>query len=76
VDLSKWAGARPSATVLREATAAIMADVTSLVARLRNEEPPATPYDPALKARTAPGVSPPAPSSPAAATEAPEDSPA
>lgn len=76
VDLSKWAGSRPSATVLREATAAIMADVTSLVARLRDEEPPATPYDPALKARTAPGVSPPAPSSPAAATEAPEDSPA
>jgi 1-acyl-sn-glycerol-3-phosphate acyltransferase len=76
VDLSKWAGARPSATVLREATAAIMADVTSLVARLRDEEPPATPYDPALKARTAPAVAPPAPSSPAAATEAPEDSPA
>src|SRR5215813_14177007 len=39
VDLSKWGGARLSGTVLREATVAIMADVTSLVARLRNEEP-------------------------------------
>ena len=45
--------------------AAIMTDVTSLMAGLRNEEPPATPYDMALQARTAPAV-----------TEAPEDSPA
>jgi hypothetical protein len=65
VDLSKWAGARLSATVLREATSAIMADVTSLVAGLRDEEPPAAPYDPALKARTARAV-----------TDAAEDSPA
>ncbi|HUN34775.1 MAG TPA: lysophospholipid acyltransferase family protein [Trebonia sp.] len=45
VDLSKWADSRLTATALREATAAIMADVTALVADLRHEEPPAIPYD-------------------------------
>jgi 1-acyl-sn-glycerol-3-phosphate acyltransferase len=58
VDLSKWAGGRLTATVLREATAAIMADVTALVAELRAEEPPALPYDPASLARTEPSQSP------------------
>jgi 1-acyl-sn-glycerol-3-phosphate acyltransferase len=58
VDLSKWAGGRPSGTVLREATAAIMADVTALVAGLRGEEPPAIPYDPSLRDRTTPAPSP------------------
>jgi 1-acyl-sn-glycerol-3-phosphate acyltransferase len=48
VDLSKWAGGRLTGTVLREATAAIMAEVTALVAGLRGEEPPAVPFDPAL----------------------------
>jgi 1-acyl-sn-glycerol-3-phosphate acyltransferase len=50
VDLSKWEGGRLTATALREATAAIMADVTALLAGLRGEEPPAVPYDPASKA--------------------------
>ena len=50
VDLSKWEGGRLTATALREATAAIMTDVTALLAGLRGEEPPAIPYDPASKA--------------------------
>jgi 1-acyl-sn-glycerol-3-phosphate acyltransferase len=50
VDLSKWEGGRLTATALREATAAIMTDVTALVAGLRGEEPPAIPYDPASNA--------------------------
>jgi 1-acyl-sn-glycerol-3-phosphate acyltransferase len=47
VDLSEWAGKQTSAKALRAATDAIMADVTALVASLRNEQPPALPYDPA-----------------------------
>src|SRR5712691_5144187 len=55
VDLSKWAGGRLTATVLREATAEIMREVTTLVAQLRGEQPPAVPYDPAPPAsRTSP----------------------
>jgi 1-acyl-sn-glycerol-3-phosphate acyltransferase len=50
VDLSQWAGQQTSAKALRAATAAIMADVTALVARLRGGEPPAVPYDPSLAA--------------------------
>jgi 1-acyl-sn-glycerol-3-phosphate acyltransferase len=45
VDLSEWAGKQTSARALRAATDAIMADVTALVASLRNEEPPAVPFD-------------------------------
>jgi 1-acyl-sn-glycerol-3-phosphate acyltransferase len=45
VDLSEWAGKPNSARALRAATDAIMADVTALVASLRNEEPPAIPFD-------------------------------
>jgi 1-acyl-sn-glycerol-3-phosphate acyltransferase len=58
VDLSKWSGSRLTATTLREATTAIMADVTALVAQLRAEEPPALPYDPASSSRTDPAASP------------------
>jgi len=58
VDLSKWAGVRLTGTALREATAAIMADVTGLVAGLRGEEPPAVPYNPATSAATSRGTSP------------------
>jgi 1-acyl-sn-glycerol-3-phosphate acyltransferase len=55
VDLSAWAGKENSARALREATAAIMADVTGLLAGLRGEEPPAVPYDPAAeKAKAVP----------------------
>ncbi|HEY1822774.1 MAG TPA: lysophospholipid acyltransferase family protein [Trebonia sp.] len=45
VDLSEWAGKQTSAKALRAATDAIMADVTALVASLRNEQPPAIPFD-------------------------------
>ena len=47
VDLSEWAGKQTSARALRAATDAIMAEVTALVASLRDEEPPAIPFDPA-----------------------------
>lgn len=46
VDLSEWAGKQTSAKALRAATDAIMADVTALVATLRDEEPPAIAFDP------------------------------
>jgi 1-acyl-sn-glycerol-3-phosphate acyltransferase len=45
VDLSEWAGKQTSARALRAATDAIMAEVTALVASLRDEEPPAIPFD-------------------------------
>ena len=61
VDLSRWAGNRLTATTLREATAAIMTDVTALVAGLRDETPPAVPYDSATRSRTVPATSPAAP---------------
>jgi 1-acyl-sn-glycerol-3-phosphate acyltransferase len=48
VDLSAYAGQRLSASTLRAATADIMADITSLLAKLRQETPPAVPYDPAV----------------------------
>ncbi len=47
VDLSAYAGQRLSASVLRAATADIMADITALLAKIRQEAPPAVPYDPA-----------------------------
>lgn len=46
VDLSAYAGQRLSASVLRAATADIMADITGLLAKLRQETPPAVPWDP------------------------------
>lgn len=46
VDLSRWAGQQDCAQALRAATAAIMAQVTALVAQLRDQPPPAVPYDP------------------------------
>src|ERR1035437_9235685 len=47
VDLSGYAGQRLGASVLRAATADIMADITGLLAGLRQQTPPAVPYDPA-----------------------------
>jgi 1-acyl-sn-glycerol-3-phosphate acyltransferase len=47
VDLSEWAGKQTSAKALRAATDAIMNDVTALLASLRDQEPPAIPFDPA-----------------------------
>jgi 1-acyl-sn-glycerol-3-phosphate acyltransferase len=57
VDLSQWAGQQSSAKALRAATTAIMGQVTALVAQLRQEEPPAVPYDPSSRARTIPADS-------------------
>lgn len=45
VDLSEWVGKPTSAKALRAATDAIMAEVTTLVASLRDEEPPAIPFN-------------------------------
>lgn len=47
VDLSAWLGGPRTRTALDGATAAIMADVTRLVADQRGEEPPAQVFDPA-----------------------------
>src|SRR2546430_1005544 len=49
VDLSRYAGQRPTASTLRAATNDIMADITGLLAKLRQETPPAVPYDPAAR---------------------------
>jgi 1-acyl-sn-glycerol-3-phosphate acyltransferase len=46
VDLSAFEGKPLTATTLREATAVIMADVTALLAGLRQETPPAVAFDP------------------------------
>lgn len=45
VDLSAFAGKPESREMLRDATAAVMADITALLAELRHETPPAKPYD-------------------------------
>ena len=67
VDLSEWAGQHTSARALRAATEKIMGEVTALVAQLREEEPPALPYDPHPSARTVAGSTP--TDQPAAAAE-------
>jgi hypothetical protein len=79
VDLSRYAGQQPSAGTLRAATADIMAGITALLAGLRQQAPPAVPYDPAASgedpsSRTD-GGSPPA-SCATPAGEAPLTSPA
>jgi 1-acyl-sn-glycerol-3-phosphate acyltransferase len=51
VDLSAYKDQRLSASVLRAATADIMADITALLAGIRHETPPAVPWDPALGGR-------------------------
>jgi 1-acyl-sn-glycerol-3-phosphate acyltransferase len=53
VDLSAFEGKPLTATTLREATAVIMADVTALLAGLRQETPPAVPYDMAKASKAA-----------------------
>jgi len=69
VDLSAYTGQRLGASTLRAATADIMADITALLAGIRQETPPAVPYDPAAAAElpggeTDGGSSPSASSSP------------
>jgi len=53
VDLSAYAGEPLNRDVLRAATGTIMADITGLLAKLRGESPPASPYDPAAARRSA-----------------------
>src|SRR6516165_6649991 len=48
VDLCAYAGQRLSASTLRAATADIVADITALLATIRQETPPAVPWDPAV----------------------------
>ena len=51
VDLSAFQGLPLTTQTLREATAKIMADVTGLLAQLRDETPPAEPFHPAVARR-------------------------
>jgi len=53
VDLSAFEGKPLSTQILREATQAIMKDVTGLLAGIRGETPPAEPYHPAIARRKA-----------------------
>uniref|UniRef100_UPI001C6030A2 lysophospholipid acyltransferase family protein n=1 Tax=Pseudonocardia nigra TaxID=1921578 RepID=UPI001C6030A2 len=53
VDLSAWVGGPRTRTALDATTAAIMADVTALVADIRGETPPAAPFDPDAARRPA-----------------------
>jgi 1-acyl-sn-glycerol-3-phosphate acyltransferase len=61
VDLEAWRGGPRTRTALDAATAAIMRDVTALVAEIRGEPAPDTPFDPAA-----------GPAAPSAATTAPD----
>jgi 1-acyl-sn-glycerol-3-phosphate acyltransferase len=53
VDLSAYQGKPLGREVLRAATAAVMADITGLLAQLRGEPAPAVPFDPAAARRAA-----------------------
>ena len=53
VDLSAYEGEPMSRDVLRAAATTIMADITGLLARLRDQAAPAVPYDPAAARRAA-----------------------
>ncbi len=67
VDLSAYTGRPIGREVLRGATAAVMADITALLARLRGEPAPAVPYDLAAVRR--------AQNTPSGQTEPPGDPP-
>lgn len=56
VDLSEFVGKPRTRTNLDGATSAIMADITALVADLRDEQPPAEAFDPGPARQAAPGV--------------------
>ncbi len=58
VDLSAYTGQRLGASTLRAATADIMTDITALLAMIRQETPPAVPYDPAAAGELPPGRTP------------------
>ncbi|HEX4833704.1 MAG TPA: lysophospholipid acyltransferase family protein [Trebonia sp.] len=51
VDLSAYAGQRLGASTLQAATADIMAAITALLATIRDETPPAVPWDPDVGGR-------------------------
>jgi 1-acyl-sn-glycerol-3-phosphate acyltransferase len=51
VDLSEYAGKPLTRDVLRAATDAIMADITALLAKLRDDQPPLAPFNPGGAAR-------------------------
>jgi 1-acyl-sn-glycerol-3-phosphate acyltransferase len=51
VDLSEFAGCPLDSSTLRAGTDKIMADVATLVGKLRGEDPPAEPYHPAVARR-------------------------
>jgi hypothetical protein len=70
VDLSAYRGKPLGREVLRGATAAVMADITGLLAQLRGKEPPAVPFDPAAARRAKAGQDA-QPASPGAQAEAP-----
>lgn len=53
VDLSAFAGKPLTREVLQDATAAVMADITALLARLRDGAPPEVPFDLAAARRAA-----------------------
>ena len=77
VDLSAYAGQRLGASTLRAATADIMADITALLATIRQETPPAIPWDPAAGGRvslgqTEDGATPGSAASPAEVAQADE----
>jgi hypothetical protein len=74
VDLSAYRGKPLGQEVLRGATAAVMADITGLLARLRGQEPPAVPFDPAAARRARAGGDGQA-GPPGAQTEPPGDDP-
>jgi 1-acyl-sn-glycerol-3-phosphate acyltransferase len=54
VDLSAWRDGAATPDDLRDCTAAVMRDITALVARLRGEQPPAVPFDPRAAHSTGP----------------------
>jgi 1-acyl-sn-glycerol-3-phosphate acyltransferase len=77
VDLSAYAGQRLGASTLQAATDDIMAAITAVLATIRNETPPAVPWDPAVGGRPAElgrtdsGVLGPDPGTPASGSPAP-----
>jgi len=56
VDLSAYRGQRLGASTLRAATTDVMADITALLAKIRQEAPPAVPWDPAAGGRVPQGL--------------------
>jgi len=45
IDLSQWQGRADDQEALLEATAKIISTITAMLAEIRQEQPPATPFD-------------------------------